>query len=125
MQSIIEWRPFDEILRQQIKAPMKTLAKVKEQESQPDVWKDSYDDAADNLVIPLSDNIYDQIYLCSNYECWVADTNFTVTNSIKDTIKVISGVEILKICSRYRFFVGVGRLFDYSDVINDIEQHIL
>ena len=34
------------------------------------------------------------------------------------------GVELLKICSRYRFLVGVGRMFDFKDVRRKIESKI-
>ena len=40
---------------------------------------------------------------------------------VKDKIEKSEGVEVLKICSRYRFFLGVGRMFDFTDVRNNIE----
>ena len=52
-------------------------------------------------------------------------TNFNLTEDIKESLNEVDGVEVLKICSRYRFFVGVGRMFDFSDVRKNIEDQII
>ena len=44
---------------------------------------------------------------------------------IKDVLNKVPGIEVLKICSRYRFFVGIGQMFDFTEVRNDIEKAIL
>jgi len=31
----------------------------------------------------------------------------------------------LKICSRYRFFIGIGRMFDFKNVRKNIENILL
>ena len=48
-----------------------------------------------------------------------------VTNNIKETLDTAEGVEILKINSRYRFFIGVGKMFDFKDVRTNIEEKLL
>ena len=47
-----------------------------------------------------------------------------LTERIKNQLDKIEGVELLKICSRYRFLVGVGRMFDFKDVRRKIESKI-
>ena len=42
----------------------------------------------------------------------------------KDKLNIIPGVEVLKILSRYRFFVGIGKLFDFTEVRKNIENEI-
>ena len=32
-------------------------------------------------------------------------------------------INIFKICSRYRFFVGIGQMFDFQDVRFSIDKH--
>ena len=49
----------------------------------------------------------------------------TITKKIKDTLNAAEGVEILKINSRYRFFIGVGKMFDFKDVRTNIEEKLL
>jgi dimeric dUTPase (all-alpha-NTP-PPase superfamily) len=52
-------------------------------------------------------------------------TNFDITNRIKETLDSIEGIEILKICSRYRFFIGVGQMFNFSEVRKSIENEFI
>ena len=42
----------------------------------------------------------------------------------KTKLEKVRGVEVLKICSRYRFFLGVGQMFNFSDVRKEIEDVI-
>jgi hypothetical protein len=37
----------------------------------------------------------------------------------------IEGIEVLKICSRYRFFIGIGQLFSFKDIRKNIEQELI
>ena len=38
------------------------------------------------------------------------------------TKKMLEGIELLKVFSRYRFLVGVGKMFEFSDVRKTIED---
>lgn len=58
------------------------------------------------------------------FKLWMGHTNFSITQSIVNTIKSIDGVEVLYILTRYRFIVGVGALFDFHDVRLEIEKQI-
>lgn len=59
------------------------------------------------------------------WDCWLAYTNFPITYSIKETLKdEIDGVEALKICGKYTFFIGIGKMFDISEVRKQIVSKI-
>ena len=47
-----------------------------------------------------------------------------MTPSLKKDFEEVEGVEVLKVCSRYRFFVGVAQMFDFKDVRKLIEEII-
>jgi len=66
--------------------------------------------------------IYDRNKPSNNYDCWLGHTNFDITNEIKNSIEKIGGVEVLKILTRYRFFVGVAKMFDFKTVRIEIEK---
>ena len=67
----------------------------------------------------------DKMNILSQFDCWMGYTNFNVTEGIKDTIEKAEGVEMLMVISRYRFFIGVGKLFDFKNVRNEIEKSLL
>ena len=48
------------------------------------------------------------------FDCWVGHTNFELTHKIKSNIEHIEGVELLSNLSRYRFFIGIGKLFTFN-----------
>lgn len=58
------------------------------------------------------------------WDCWMGYTNFDLTNKISDKIKIINGVEALKVMSRYTFCIGVGKMFQFNDVRKEIENAI-
>ena len=55
------------------------------------------------------------------YKLWVMHTNFNVTAQIAEKINRCEGVEILKIWTRYRCWVGFGNLFDVEKIQSQIE----
>lgn len=58
------------------------------------------------------------------WDCWLGYTNFGLTHKISDKIKIIEGVEAIKIMSRYTFCIGIGKLFEFNQVRRDIENAI-
>jgi hypothetical protein len=58
------------------------------------------------------------------WQCWLGYTNFDLTHKISDKMKVISGIEALRIMSRYTFCVGVGKLFNFTNVRKEIEDAV-
>jgi len=58
------------------------------------------------------------------WQCWMGYTNFDLTHQLSDRMKVINGVEALRIMSRYTFCVGVGKMFNFTSVRKEIENAI-
>jgi hypothetical protein len=58
------------------------------------------------------------------FNFWVGHTNFSITKSIADTIEIIDGVETLDIFTRYRFRIGIGKIFDASKVMKEINDTV-
>ena len=80
--------------------------------------------SSEPVMINLDDQMVNEISLATNFDCWMAYTNFNLTETINNQLDKIEGVELLKICSRYRFLVGIGRMFDFKDVRRKIESKI-
>ena len=78
----------------------------------------------ESAVFTLDKDFSQEILLATNYDCWIGHTDFNLTHSIKNTLNKIEGIEVLKIFSRYRFFIGVGRMFDFSDVRKAVETEL-
>ena len=68
--------------------------------------------------------LHDKMSIMNQFDCWMGYTNFDITESVKETIENIEGVELLNIMTRYRFFLGVGKLFDFPDVRREIEKSL-
>ncbi len=58
------------------------------------------------------------------FNFWVGHTNFNVSEPIRKIINKIDGVEILNVYTRYRFRIGVGKMFTPRDVTRDINRKI-
>jgi len=71
-------------------------------------------------IIPYTDNT------ASNkiFNFWVGHTNFDISLPICNIIEMSQGVETLDIFTRYRFRIGIGKLFDTSSVINSINNSV-
>ena len=63
--------------------------------------------------------------MLSSFNCWIGHTNFDITPHTKHTLDNIPGIEFLKIYSRYRFFIGIGEMFDFADVRKLIEDSLI
>lgn len=69
--------------------------------------------------------LHDKMNIMNQFECWMGYTNFDITHSVRDKIEKVEGVELLNITSRYRFFLGIGKLFDFADVRLAIEDALV
>jgi hypothetical protein len=67
----------------------------------------------------------DKLKPSEKFDCWIGYTNFDITEDIKDKIERTEGVEALEIMSRYTFFLGVGKMFNFRDVRILIETAII
>ena len=66
--------------------------------------------------------LHDKMNPMRQYECWMGHTNFDITHQIQKQVEKIDGIELLSVISRYRFFLGVAKMFDFRNVRIDIES---
>jgi hypothetical protein len=58
------------------------------------------------------------------FNFWVGYTNFNITKPIAYIIEKTNGVETLDIFTRYRFRIGVGKLFEDGEVMREINSRV-
>jgi hypothetical protein len=58
------------------------------------------------------------------FNLWECNTNFNITPQIMKIVDKVEGVETLNVMSRYRFRVGVGKLFRVGTVVSSINSAI-
>lgn len=132
----IGWQKYEDVIEKQISSPMINTLMENIMNQMVD-YKSQYDEDSEDdeefaskhiptpMMIPMSQQLIEDISMLSNFDCWVGHTNFDITPRIKDTLNKIDGVEVLKICSRYRFFVGIGQMFEFADVRKNIEKELI
>ena len=64
----------------------------------------------------------DKLRPSEKFDCWIGYTNFDITQNISDLIESVDGVEALEVMSRYTFFLGVGKMFNFRNVRTSIEE---
>jgi hypothetical protein len=126
----IGWQKYEDHIEQQLSSPvLQTIIQniamqnldVEDEEENEEIEEDL---AKATSVVPLTSQLVNDISMMSSFDCWIGHTNFDVTHSIKEKLDRVPGIELLKIYSRYRFFVGIGQMFDFTKVRNDIEKAI-
>jgi hypothetical protein len=58
------------------------------------------------------------------FNFWTGHTNFNITKNIMDILESVDGVETLDVFTRYRFRIAIGKCFDDSLVMNQINKTI-
>jgi hypothetical protein len=131
----IGWQKYEDIIEAHMDSPLLDALFQKMQPSSLDeedmldiLEKDDLESLGQfqqQIMIPIDNKLIENITMAQNFDCWMGHTNFNITKDIKDKLNRTEGVELLKICSRYRFFIGVGRMFDFKDVRKTIEDLFL
>lgn len=67
-------------------------------------------------IIPVNDNTLSG----KLFNFWMGHTNFNITPTVAELIEKTNGVETLDIFTRYRFRISVGKAFDDSEVMRNI-----
>ena len=129
----IGWQKYEDVIESHVNSPV--LDTILEKFTEVVETEDSYEDYKDSeesneteqplTMIPLTDKMMDELAMLNNFECWMGHTNFDITPEIKETLNTINGIELLKICSRYRFFIGIGKMFDFKNVRKLIDDQIV
>lgn len=138
----IGWQKYEDVIESQINSPIvdqiynslvkksedAVIENLTEEELQQmeEILRENPDMIANEEVqmMNITESLANEISLATNFDCWIGHTNFNLTEQLKDQLDNIEGVEMLKIYSRYRFLVGVGRMFDFSEVRKNIEKLI-
>lgn len=135
----IGWQKYEDYIEKQLTSPILTnmiqniaTANIAETEEEIDEEEDYEDEDEEkrplglfNSLLPITNQLMDDIAMLSSFDCWIGHTNFDLTPRIKNTLDSIPGVELLKICSRYRFFIGIGKMFDFKEVRKRIEEALI
>jgi len=134
MERKIGWQTYQDLIEKQINSPMLNMLmdslSDKVAQSMGDDEQEGYQDQeqAEMLeagpMLPISNQLIEDMAMLTNYDCWIGHCNFDITPEVRDLLDECPGVEVLKIVSRYRFFIGVGKMFDFKDVRKHIERHV-
>ena len=54
-----------------------------------------------------------------------ATANIDITEDIFEKLDEVCGVELFKVITRYRFMVGIGKAFTFTEVRNNIEKAVI
>ena len=128
----IGWQKYEDLLEQQLSSPLLRMLietsiqnENPEEEEKPVKYEPEETEEQAFPILNITDDIANHIAISSNFDCWVGHTNFNITPSVKTKLDKVEGVEMLKVCSRYRFFIGIGKMFDFKTVRANLEQELL
>jgi len=131
----IGWQKYEDLIEKQLDSPILNMlfekihekTKGMEEDSEESEEYEEYEESSTHhhAMMPVSPQLIEDMTMLSNFDCWIGHTNFNITKDIKNKLDCIDGVELLKICSRYRFFIGVGRMFNFQNVRKNIEEIII
>jgi hypothetical protein len=97
-------------------------------DEQENDYFDDDDDIDDGKIIymqfPMTPELLQSIKISGNFNCWFGHTNFDITKSVAKKLDEIEGVELLKVITRYRFLIGVGKAFSFANVRLNLENNL-
>ena len=59
------------------------------------------------------------------FNFWMGHTNFAISKNIAHIIENTDGVETLDVFTRYRFRIGIGKVFEAREVMRLIEERVV
>lgn len=136
MSKVIGWQKYESLIEEQlsstfltdvIKSAVETAQEdLAEEEENVTMYQDEEEEYEDSKVMmPVTSKLIEDAVMIASFDCWIGHTNFDITQETKRILDSIEGVEVLRILSRYRFFIGVGKMFKFSNVRNSIEKELL
>ena len=135
----IGWQKYESVIEDQLTSPFlqdmltslqPEITQEEEQEYQS-IMKELQESGQEVQFVDssphmnLSEQFMNEISKLTNFDCWVGHTNFNLSKKIVSELERIEGVELLRICSRYRFFIGIGKMFDFKAVRKNLEKRLL
>lgn len=137
----IGWQKYEDYIEKQLSSPalnniIQSIISMHrgvsdEDNDEEEIEDDDYEDDDKNEFkiispfLPLTNQLVEDISTLSVFDCWIGHTNFDITQQIKNILDTIPGIEFLKIYSRYRFFIGIGKMFDFAEVRKLIEDSLI
>ena len=77
------------------------------------------------IATPMGIIPYNELTAPSHlFNFWVGHANFNITKDIASILEQTDCVEILDIFSRYRFRVGIGKCFNSSETMKQINDNV-
>jgi hypothetical protein len=124
----IGWQKYEALLEEQMSSTLiMDLLKAQADDDEEMAYRDPEDiddDDPSGIMIPMSSKLVEDAMMITNFDCWLGHTNFDITPDIKKALDKTEGVELLKVMSRYRFFIGVGKMFEFAKVRKSIETEL-
>jgi hypothetical protein len=133
-QKKIGWQKYEDLIEKQMSSPllktvieqmMITHSEEYEEEEQEEEVYNSNTTSSGIPLLPISKELMDDMAMLANFDCWVGHTNFDITKETRNILNQTEGVELLKVLSRYRFFIGIGKMFDFKEVRKSIENSLM
>ena len=133
----IGWQKYESVIEDQLTSPFlqDMLASLQpettqEEEEYYSIMKELQENGQEVQFVDsspqlnLSEQFMNEISMLTNFDCWVGHTNFNLSKKIASELEKVEGVELLRICSRYRFFIGIGKMFDFKAVRKNLEKRL-
>lgn len=128
----IGWQKYEDVIENQLNSPVANhlissflgSVPVDNNVNLP-ALEDDDENIQEQFIVTIPESLSNEISLLTNFDCWVGHTNFNITEDIKKQMNRIEGIEVLKICSRYRFFIGIGKMFSFKEVRKNIEDQLI
>ena len=134
MKRQIGWQKFEETVDDQLKSPIVRMITDHHNSEIERFFGDDSDIVSDmegeekivsaKPMIAVPTDVGNEIYMSSAYDCWVGHVNFSLNEELDEKIAKAYGVEASKVYTRYRFVIGVGRLFNASKVKTAVEKSL-
>ncbi len=65
-------------------------------------------------------NPYESMAPTKMFDCWICHTNFDISGC-ENVLDNVEGIEVLKVMTRYRIFIGIGKMFSLTDIRPKVE----
>ena len=127
----VGWQKYEDVLENQLSSPLvkmmleQAMQTLGESSETPPEFVSEEAAGESTHIIGMSEEIAQDAALASNFDCWVGHTNFDITQDTFNMLNQVEGVELLKVVSRYRFFIGIGKMFKFKNVRADLEKQII
>jgi hypothetical protein len=122
-----KWTDYDNKIEtiESIKTKIKTPDEHYDLEENPYEEKQTTNNPIKVIASPMGLIPYNEHTASSKiFNFWVGHTNFSISKAIVSIIENSDGVEILDIFTRYRFRIAIGKCFNDSSTMTNINGNI-